>query len=490
MLYSLLTNISTEVKVIKTTKIILGIDLGTTGLRACVVRKEQTAELLWKEKILAETEVYIEAAQKSNTTNQIMQSPDLWIEGFKKLITQLSALIDLQSLTHLIFDATSSTVLILDPSNQTYTDALMYNDNHAQKQAKRIDLIIAMEKEKQSIHLKYNQNGAQGASSTLAKALSLLEKAKQDQPNNLHTLTICHQIDFLNFYLTGIPNMTDENNALKLGYDLIHQTWPNWVDYLVKDICPSVDLPKVIKPGEYMGKIRPKIAKNFGFNPNLNVMAGTTDSIAGFLASGAEKPGDAVTSLGSTIAIKALTHSPIFNPTYGIYSHKLGDHWLVGGASNSGGQVLKHFYSIKQLKHLNQFITQTDIDNFSQTNTKSFYPLITPGERFPISDALMKPCLPEKPDCDQSEMTYSKSCLNAHKLFLLQLLHGLTAIEKLSYERLENLTSEKPIQVKRIYSVGGGTLSNVWMQMRKETLKPMLCQPKQKQAAYGVTRLV
>lgn len=58
-------------------------------------------------------------------------------------------------------------------------------------------------------------------------------------------------------------------------------------------------------------------------------MAGTTDSIAAFLASGACQAGQAVTSLGSTLAIKMLSTVPVEDNSRGIYSHRLGTQWLV-----------------------------------------------------------------------------------------------------------------------------------------------------------------
>lgn len=64
--------------------------------------------------------------------------------------------------------------------------------------------------------------------------------------------------------------------------------------------------------------------------------AGTTDSIAAFLAAGVDAPGQAVTSLGSTLAIKLLSETRVDDARYGVYSHRLGDSWLVGGASNTG----------------------------------------------------------------------------------------------------------------------------------------------------------
>jgi hypothetical protein len=44
----------------------------------------------------------------------------------------------------------------------------------------------------------------------------------------------------------------------------------------------------------------------------------------------------AVTSLGSTLAIKLLSETRIDDARYGLYSHRLGSSWLVGGASNTG----------------------------------------------------------------------------------------------------------------------------------------------------------
>jgi hypothetical protein len=54
------------------------------------------------------------------------------------------------------------------------------------------------------------------------------------------------------------------------------------------------------------------------------------DSIAAFFASGLTEPGEAVTSLGSTMAIKMISTTRVDEAAYGIYSHRLRDSWLVG----------------------------------------------------------------------------------------------------------------------------------------------------------------
>ena len=465
-------------------KIILGIDVGTSGLRACVVKKELDAHQT-DHKILIECSVKLEPAKNNDSTGQVLQDPFLWLDALDNLLIELKSRFDLLQITHLIIDATSSTVLLSNNLGKPLTKALMYNDNHAKQPALQIEKAYQKYQKtmNQSEVLQDSSQVALGASSTLAKVLSLLE-SNQQATNPI----ICHQADFINTYLCGSLNITDENNALKLGYDLINEAWPVWVTDLLAKYSPTCELPMVVKPGSYLGEITPQISSKYGFNSKLRVMAGTTDSIAGFLASGANQLGDTVTSLGSTIAIKALSEKPIYNAKYGLYSHRLNNFWLVGGASNAGGQVLLNYYSLDQLKWLNNQITEADINTFLKSEPENYYPLSSVGERFPISNSQLKPKLPDLPICNSDEITLSSECLEAHKQFLLKLLYGLTLIEKQSYQRLSEMGCE---HIKDIYSVGGGTQSKIWMALRQQQIKSVqFLSAKQLQAAFGVTRLI
>ena len=43
---------------------------------------------------------------------------------------------------------------------------------------------------------------------------------------------------------------------------------------------------------------------------------------------------------------------PVNDPDTGVYSHRIGDLWLAGGASNSGGAVLAHYFQPHELEAL------------------------------------------------------------------------------------------------------------------------------------------
>lgn len=92
-----------------------------------------------------------------------------------------------------------------------------------------------------------------------------------------------------------------------------------------------------------------------------------------------------MTSLGSTLAVKLLSNTRVEDARYGVYSHRLGDKWLVGGASNTGGAVLKKIFPDQQLDMLSEQI------NSSEPSPLNYYPLPAIGERFPVADPNMAP---------------------------------------------------------------------------------------------------
>ena len=89
--------------------------------------------------------------------------------------------------------------------------------------------------------------------------------------------------------------------------------------------------------------------------------------------------------MGSTLAIKLLSTSRIEDARFGVYSHRLDDKWLVGGASNTGGAVLRQIFTDEQLEELSEQI------NPMEASPLDYYPLLAVGERFPVADPKMLP---------------------------------------------------------------------------------------------------
>ena len=413
----------------------LGIDLGTSGTRACLVDAAGRAVAWGKAP---------GAALREPRPGWREQRPAAWWDSLRTAVAALPVAAR-QQVAALAVDGTSGTVLLADESGRPCSPALRYDDRRATAEAAAIARVAPAE------------SGAHGASSGLAKLLWL--GARHGQGAAL-ALT---QADWINGRLTGRWGRSDENNALKLGYDPLARRWPDWLAAL--DL-PREWLPAVQPPGTPLAPLADGAAAALGLPAAIPVAAGTTDSIAAFLATGAGAPGDAVTSLGSTLAIKLVTGRPVFDPAGGVYSHRLWSHWLAGGASNSGGAVLRRYFSDAELAALSARIDP------ERDSGLDYYPLPGPGERFPVADPDLPPRLDPRP-ADPVR-------------FLHGLLEGMARIERRGYQRLAELGAPWPRQV---LTVGGGAANPAWRRLRERILGCPVRRARHGEAAYGAALL-
>jgi sugar (pentulose or hexulose) kinase len=185
------------------------------------------------------------------------------------------------------------------------------------------------------------------------------------------------------------------------------------------------------------------------------------------LAAAPLQDGAAVTSLGTTLAIKMLSKTRIDDPSIGLYSHKLGDFWLAGGASNTGGGVLAHLFATDELVALSE---QIDPDVASELD---YYPLLKPGERFPFNDPAYPPVMTPRPDDDAA--------------FLHGLLESIARIEARCYAAITERGGGVP---SALFTAGGGASNPVWTKIRARVLGITPKPATQTEAAIGVARLI
>lgn len=406
----------------------LGIDFGTGGARACVIAPGGRIEEF--DRIDFPTLAEHEAA-------------GLWREALFELIARVPKGLR-QRLSALALDGTSGTILACDEALNPAYPPLMYNDARATEQAGAIARAGG------------EDSPAASASSGLAKVLWLKKHLGLTRAR-----LYLNQADWLSALLSDRP-VSDFHNALKMGFDVVEGQWPPWVEYLA-----DVDyLPQVVVPGTAVGLLARPRAGALGVNPDCLVRAGTTDSIAAFLAAGLAHPGEAVTSLGSTLVLKLLSTRPVASSRHGVYSHWHGEMWLAGGASNAGGAVLGQHFTPQELTSLSAAIdpeTPSGLD---------YYPLPTPGERFPHDDPAMPPRLEPRP--------------TERAQFLHGMLEGLARIESQGYGKLVELGATPPV---RVLSSGGGAANPVYRRIRQGLLGVPVDIADQQEAAFGAARL-
>lgn len=413
----------------------LGIDIGTTGVRGCLI--DADGEILVMHSVLLPT--------AHGEGVECEQSPTVWWGAVREILATLSPMAP--ELAAIAVDGTSGTVLLTRQSGEPIGAALMYNDGRAVAEAA-------------SIHDKAPVNsGAHGAQSGLAKLLWLL-RHRGNAGEAAHVLS---QADWIAGRLVGRYGFSDENNALKLGHDSLAQRWPDWMDALG---IPRSLLPAVYPPGTVIGRLSAAIAAEFGLPAETLIATGTTDSIAAFLATGASEIGEAATALGSTLALKVVSDRPVFSPEHGVYSHRLFGRWLAGGASNSGGAAIARFFTPEEIEHLTSRLHPERPTGFD------YHPLPGRGERFPIANPAMVSQTSPRPDDDAE--------------FLQGLFEGVARIEAEGYRLLHELGAPWP---SRVFTTGGGARNPVWTAIRSRVLGVPVHTAARAEAAYGAALL-
>jgi sugar (pentulose or hexulose) kinase len=414
----------------------LGIDVGTSGVRGCALNAAGD--------IAGMATAGLPAPRQQAAA--IDQEPEIWWRAVTDMLRDLGRAIDLGSVARIAVDGTSGTLLLVDEAGRPLSPGLMYNDARAANEAARIGKTAPAE------------SGAHGASSALAKLLHL-----QRYGSDARARHAVHQADWIAGRLAGRFGWSDENNALKLGYDPVTRRWPDWLDELA---VPRALLPEVLVPGALVGRIAPASAAALGLSPSTEIRAGTTDGVAAFIATRASGVGDAVTSLGTTLVVKLLSERPIFAAAQGVYSHRLGDRWLAGGASNSGGTALLAHFTADQMAAL-----MPRLDAARSTGL-DYYPLPKPGERFPIADPALPPRVTPRPSDDA--------------IFFQGLLEGIATVEALAYDRLRQLGAPP---LTRVISIGGGAKNAAWTEIRRRRLGVPVSVAETTEAGFGTALL-
>ena len=406
-----------------------GLDFGTSGVRLCIIDNQQ--QMIAEEKI-----------NYAGYTVCDQQTGEGWWCACCHLFRKIPEKIR-KRIGYLSVDGTSGTVLLVDQQGEAITNPLLYSDHDADFSWQDKDLTKR--------------------SDAFIRVLRLLEQVGFGAKKHSNDIRIVTQADFIKGKLTASFFTSDQNNCFKLGYDCMARAWPAWMaDFGIT----SRMLPKVLVSGERAAQISPLVAAELSLNRKLQLIAGTTDSVAAVMATGIDQTGSAVTSLGSTLVVKILSNYPVEAPEYGVYSQPYFDQWLVGGASNCGGRILRKYFDDASMLLMSQ---QLDLQRPTGIH---YYPLAHKGERFPVNDPDKIPLLTPRPKDDV--------------VFFQALLESLTEIERKGYQRLRQLGAP---EITQVITVGGGSHNEPWTKYREQVLGLPVIPSVQTEAAYGTALL-
>jgi len=428
-------------------QVVVGIDLGTQGVRVIAVTVDGD--------VLAKTSVPLPPQPEGLPEGWHEQNPEDWwtivCQALRSLIQDLPQDVRLAGVA---VDSTSGSLVAVDPNGSPLFPAILYNDNRSCTVVANVRKVCAGLEESLGYSI--------SASFALPKILWLQQERPHLFDKAAHFLA---PTDFIVGRLTGDYGVTDYNNALKTGYDVLHLNWPK---NLETDLgIPLTKLPRVVSPGSRIAVTHEKFCQMAGLQPGIPVFSGATDGTAAQYASGAVTPGAWNTTLGTTLVLKGITKNLCLDPLKRIYCHRHPEGWwMPGGASNTGGEWISVEFPHADLAVLDQAAEQ-----YFPTPL-IWYPLTRKGERFPFI----------APDATGF---FVGEAVNDVQKFAAG-LEGTAMTERLAFELLESIGA--PV-IDPIIVTGGASCSDIWVELRATVLNHELIRPVYSDTCMGAAVL-
>jgi gluconokinase len=147
--------------------------------------------------------------------------------------------------------------------------------------------------------------------------------------------------EYLLAALCGGDLVVDRSVASATGlYDLLAADWDD--EALALAGVRRDQLPALVRTTDQVGGLGAEIAGRVGAPAGVPVVAGGSDGVLANVGLGAVGYGTVACSIGTSGALRITIDRPAPDPDGRVFCYVLDDrHWVVGGATNNGGNVLR-----------------------------------------------------------------------------------------------------------------------------------------------------
>lgn len=420
-------------------KLFAGIDVGTQGVR-----------MLWVD----ESGVILYTGSRSFISTdeiRIRQDPEEWWRLLDEIFLEANSTLPASFFNEYVMKtigvtSTSGTVIPMGKNDKVLYGAIMYSDPRSQEYGEKASEWAKKYYGDRPGLKKFN------SSCGLSKILWYLDQ--MDRSEKEEVVRFVHASDYVTGRMTGIYHVTDHSNALKSGYDLEQDGWP---DDLFSELgIPSRFLPEVRAMGSILGPLKEEYVQRWKLPEAPQVTVGLTDGCASQFSAGAVSPGEWNTTIGTTLVLKGVSEIFVNDAEGSIYCHRHPEgYWMPGGASNIGADWVNEF-SAEEIRR------GSDHSHDLRPASVFYYPLLMKGERFPFISHEAEGFVWGNP-ADRDELFQAG-------------LEGVAFIERYAYERIEALSGSR---VEKVFSAGGGNNNKKWLNIRANVLdKPVLVSEK------------
>ncbi len=430
---------------------LLGIDLGTSGVRAAIF--DDSATLLG----LGTRQYSIQSPMPGHAE----QSPEEWWKLCAEAVRDAlkAAGISGGDLTGISFSGQMHGTVLLDDYGDPVSPAIIWADRRSESVLDEIEETVGSERKEKMI-MNRAFPGTQAATLVWIKHNNI--------PLWRKTVRVLSPKDYLRFRFCGYYHTEPSDASATLLFDIDLR---DWAEKVIDSLgIPSGWLPFVINSDQMVGETE-DIEEETGIPDGIPVVMGGGDQPCAALANGVIEPGSLLLTVGTGGQLFAPLKVPAASPDYSLntFCHLTDSRAYVMGATLAAGMSLSWFRDT--LCKGSDFASLSDeaATIAAGSDGLRFTPYLT-GRRSPVLD----------PSASASFSGLAITHERGH--FVRAVMEGV------AFELRENLEAMRTMGVKVDHAVcSGGVLNSpVWLEILANVLDlPLKLSERQEQASFG-----
>ena len=399
----------------------IGLDLGTSGLKAVLVDDAQA--------ILAEATAPLEVARPALGWSE--QAPASWLDAADAVMQSLAAQVSLASVRGIGLSGQMHGATLLDANDDVLRPCILWNDTRSAVEAAELDADPKFRALTGNIVFPG------------FTAPKLLWVARHEPDLFAKLARVLLPKDYLRLWLTGeaVAEMSDAAGTSWL--DVGRRDWSD--DLLAATGMTRAQMPRLVEGSDVSGQVRDALAERWGLPKGVVVAGGGGDNAASAVGVGVVTAGDAFVSLGTSGVLFAASdaYQPDAATAVHSFCHALPDTWHQMGVILAAADALNWFAHLAGSPAAD--LTQA-LGSLQAPARPLFLPYLG-GERTPHNDSDIRGAFLHL-DHSSDKVALTRT-----------VLEGVTHAVRDSFDAL----SATGTRINRLIAVGGGSKSDYWV---------------------------
>lgn len=416
----------------------LGIDVGTTAVKALVVNEAGA--------VVGEAESALDLSVPRPGWSE--QNPSDWWKGTVEAVRVACSQAEVSDVAAIGLSGQMHSSVVLDRSDRVLRPAILWNDVRTTAQCRWITEKMGTDGLRRSV-------GNPALEGFTAPKLLWIRDEEPEVYEQVRTILLPK--DYVRFLMTGEKAIEPSDAAGTLLFDIRQSRWS---DEMVSalDLEPSI-LPPVRGSAEVTGELTETAAEALGLAEGTPVVGGGADNAAASVGSGVVTEGTMQTSIGTSGAVVAPIQRPHVDPGMRIHSfnHAVPDMWYLMGVVLSAGAALAWFrHALSGSSGVGPSYDELTAEAVSVppgADGLTFLPYLT-GERTPHADS------------NARGVFVGMHTGHGRGHLARAVLEGVVFALRDSLELMRGLG----VDATEAVAVGGGARSAVWRQMQADVL--------------------